>query len=548
MDDRIKRLLSRLEDLRQVRRPHEKRMEDAIRFVLPYHHSMDTQKSVDDWTDERYDTTATESATTLADGMLGNLCPPTLKWFSYRAAKNEANDSMAVKMWLQEVDERIMEALSRSNFYDMSPTIFKHAVSMETVAVAIDKDPESQSGIVSILPPREVYVVNDAYGRVEAVFREYAMTAEQAWNMFPEEEQRKKFTFSLRESAEKSPDTAFEFVTVVRRRHNIDPEDDSAKNWPWESLTFQPDGEEVIDESSFRTIPILVWRWELRGRDPYGYGLTTEAMPTVKTINEIARTLITVAQKTADPPVFVPEYMADADEFSLEPGTINFYRDPGLRPFPFAGGQGYPINKDILEAFKESIRTIYKTRYFLMLMQMEEPGRTAYEIRERKVEKITAMGSIVGRCQQEFLTPLLARFFWIEYEAGRIEPAPPELQESGLMIDYIGPFAQAQKEVTQTSGVITGLQNVEYVIRLDPGVIKKIRLDVAAEELLTAAGFPAKAIVPKEEYQAIKEQEAQAQALAQQQQMLVDAGKASEAFKERPVPNSIASQLLGLGG
>jgi hypothetical protein len=96
--------------------------------------------------------------------------------------------------------------------------------------------------------------------------------------------------------------------------------------------------------------------------------------------------------------------------------------------------------------------------------------------------------------------------------------------------------------------VITGLQNVEYVIRLDPGVIKKIRLDVAAEELLTAAGFPAKAIVPKEEYQAIKEQEAQAQALAQQQQLLVDAGKASEAFKERPVPNSIASQLLGLGG
>lgn len=545
MDDRINRELRRLGDLKKRRKPHEKRMEDAIKYVLPYHHSMDPKQSVEDWKDDRYDTTATESASTLGDGMLGNLSPPTIKWFSYRAAKNEANDSEYVKAWLQEVDERVMEAINRSNFYDISPTIYKHAVAMESVAVAVDKDEESGAGVVSIYPPREVYVVNDAYGRVEAVYRDYSMTAEQAGNLFPEG--LSKMTLALQDAYKEAPDSMFDFVTVIKKRHKIDKTMDDAANMPWEAFTFQPDGQELIDEASFRTIPCFVWRWELRGRDPYGYGLTTEAMPTIKTANEIARTLLSVAQKVADPPTFVPEVMADQDDFSLDAGSLNFYRDPGLRPYPFEGGGNYPITKEVLDYYDEKIRNIYKTRYFLMLMQMEQPGRTAYEIRERKIEKITAMGSIVGRCQQEFLSPLLARFFWIEYESGRLPDPPPEIANGGLMIDYIGPFAQAQKEVTQTTGIMTGLQNAAIMFQLDPGSVRKIRSDVAVDEILAAAGFPVKAIVPKKEYEDMLAKQAEAAQMAQQQEMLKAVGSAAPAFENAPAPNSIAAQLMGGG-
>lgn len=497
MDERVRRHQERFEQLRKIRTPHEKRMIDAIRYVYPYHMTMDYKNTTSEWQDDRYDTTATEAASMLADGLVGNLSPPSVKWFSFKAVENEANDISTVREWLQEVDERIIEALSRSNFYDIAPVVYRHAVTLETVAVMIDRDPLTGQVLFSVLPPKEVFVVNDAFGQVRSVYRYYALTAEQIKNAFGE---GLPYRYGLEQAMDKSLDQEFFLITVVEK-------DSSDKVFPWKSITFEEDGDEILHEAKFRSNPIPVWRWEVKGRDPYGYGLTTDAMATIKTVNECMRTLLRMGHRIAEPPVFVPEEMAD--EIRMEPGSLNTFRDPGRRPYTFEQSQGLPFTDNLLEKLKEEIREKYKVKYFLMLMQMEQAGRTAYEIRERKIEKITAMGSIVGRCQQEFLGPSLNRVFWLEYEAGRIPDPPEEL--NSLMIEYVGPFAQAQKEVMETSGIMSGLTNAQAVFQLDPTVVKKIRYDKVLDQILKASGFPANAIRDEQEFQAVLAQEAAAQ-------------------------------------
>ena len=526
MDEEIKRHVKRLEVLKRIRKSHEQRMIDAIKYVLPYHHDMDPKNQSEEWEDERYDTTATEAASMLADGLMGNLSPPSVKWFSFRATKNELNDIPQVREWLQEVDERVVEALDRSNFYDLAPVIYRHAVSVETVAVMADRDPQEEACVFSIIPPKEIFVVNDPFGKVEAVYRNYYLSAEQAKNAFGDV----AFSLPLQRALQNDPDTTFPFVTVVYR-------DRLDNAFPWKAVTFEETGQEILVRSKFRSNPIPVWRWEVRGRDAYGYGLTTDAMATIKVLNEMQKTLLGLAQRIAAPPLFVPESMADEAEVSFESGAINYYKDPGQRPFTLELGSGYPVTSDLIAKVQEQIREKYKTKYFLMLMQMETSGRTAFEIRERKIEKITAMGSIVGRCQQEFLGPVLSRVFWMEYEAGNI-PEPPE-EMGSLMVEYVGPFAQAQKEVMQTSGVLTGLQNASVIFQMDPRTTRKIKFEEALDQILVASGFPAKAIVPNDEYLEMLAQEAaQAQAQAQAAGHISPAGNP-------PIANEILRTIGG---
>lgn len=537
--EEVKRYLGRLGRLERIRKPHEKRMTSSIKYILPYHYSMDPNANVEDWEDERYDTTASEAVTMLADGMVGNVCPSTVKWFSHRAAKNEANDDPEVKKWLQEVDDRMTDAVNRSNFYDMAPTIFKHGIAMETVCCPVNVDPSTGSAVVSTLPPREVYVVNDAHGRVFAVYRRFKLSAEQAIELFKKAKDR--LSLPLLRAAEKSPDDEFSFVSVYEQRLERDPEKQDAANMPWRGITFEDGGEKIIEDAGYRTIPVPTWRWEIRGRDAYGYGLATEAMADIKTANEMARTLIVVAQKLADPPTFLPNEFMDDRDVSLEAGAINFYRDPGMRPYTHLASQGFPVNEKVLDSYREKIRSVFKVRYFMMLMQMEQPGRTAYEIRERKIEKITAMGSIIGRCQQELLIPILARMFWIEYEAGRLPEPPPMMRGEGLVIDFVGPFAQAQKEVTQTAGVLTGLNNLAGLFQIWPRLTMKINEEAVAEEILNSAGFPQKAMKTKKQY--AKAVEA-AQEAEQKQAEIAQAAELGKATK-RVESGSIASQIMG---
>jgi hypothetical protein len=476
--------------------------------------------------------------------MYGNICPPTTKWFGFRAYENALNDSKAVKEAMQEIDERMMEAFARSNFYDICPIMFRYGVTAETVAILMEDDIDDGSVYFEVLPPKEVYVANDSKRQASTVYREFDLTAEQAGEMFDQ----KKLSLPLQKAIKETPDTLFPFVHVVEKRVKRNKDLRDVSNMPYSGCVFERDGKEALIDTGYNTHPIPVWRWETRGADAYGYGPTTDAMPDIKTLNEAARSTLIAVQKAAEPPGYVPEEMGDEDDVTDEPGVINTYKDPGRLPIFPQRGQGYMQVKDFMATVSERVHDIYRTKYFQMLMQISSSQMTAYEVRERKIERITAMGSIIGRFQSEMLTKIIERVFFIEMSAGRIPAMPQELSGKRLRIDFLGPFAQAQKEIFATQNIMSSLQNGSAVLQIAQETKSLVRWDVVLGEVLRSSGMPEKAIVGDKEYKAIIQAQQKAAQQAQQAAMMEQVAKSAPAFTQAPTDNSIAEQIMRSAG
>jgi hypothetical protein len=233
--------------------------------------------------------------------------------------------------------------------------------------------------------------------------------------------------------------------------------------------------------------------------------------------------------------------------YSFAPGKRGHYTDPGRMPIPAVTGQVSPIMLEVLRDTRERIKKLYKVDHFLMLMQAGDQQMTAREVMERKSEKVTVTGSTIGKFATEALGKMLERIIQIEFDAGRL-PSPPQGKDvSGatLKIDYLGPLAQAQKEMYAAQGVMQTITNAAAVLQLWPETLKKFKPEIMLEQILESSGMPEKAIRSDEEYQQILAAEAKQKQDMINTQMQIEQAKAMPGMSKRPEPGSPLESMMG---
>lgn len=527
----------RFENLREARQDVEGRWKKAIQNVVPMFFDFGDSG---EWKDQRFDTTATECASLLADGMMGNLCPQSVNWFMFRFEQNELNDDKELVEWLQEIQERIYEALHRSTFYDALPQYLKIGGTIGTASVFIEEAVEDNKIVCNVCHPREAYVAVDRQGAVDTLYRHFTMSAYQAAEFFGED----KLDQEIKNSLESSPDTEFEFIHAIEPRKMRDPRKADSKNFPYASYYMQKGKTEIIKESGYKTFPAPTWRWEVRGNEAYGYSPTDDAMPDILMVNQMVKTMLIAQQKAVDPALLLPKEMMGA---SFAPGTRTHYSDPGRMPVQVTIGTVSPIMLEFLRDGRERIKKIYKVDHFLMLMQAGDQQMTAREVMERKSEKVTVTGSTIGKFASEALDRILERILQIEFDAGRLPPPPEGKAVNGatLKIDYLGPLAQAQKEMYAAQGVLQTLTNAAAIIQIWPETVKKFKPEIMLEQILESSGMPEKAIRSDEEYQQILAAEAKQKQDMINMQMQMEQAKAMPGMSKRPEPGSPLDQMMG---
>lgn len=527
----------RFESLRTARQEVEKRWQKSVQNVVPMFFDFGDSG---EWKDQRFDTTATECASLLADGMMGNLCPQSVNWFMFRFEKNELNDDKELVEWLQEIQERIYESLHRSTFYDALPQYLKIGATIGTASMFIEEAVEDNKIVCNVSHPREAYVSVDRQGVVDTLYRLFTMTAYQASEFFGED----KLDPQIKNCLESTPDTEFEFIHAIEPRKMRDPRKADSKNFPYASYYVQKGKNEVIKEGGYKTFPAPTWRWEVRGNEAYGYSPTDDAMPDILMVNQMVKTMLIAQQKAVDPFLLLPKEMMN---YSFAPGKRGHYTDPGRMPIPAVTGQVSPIMLEVLRDTRERIKKLYKVDHFLMLMQAGDQQMTAREVMERKSEKVTVTGSTIGKFATEALGKMLERIIQIEFDAGRL-PAPPQGKDvSGatLKIDYLGPLAQAQKEMYAAQGVMQTITNAAAVLQLWPETLKKFKPEIMLEQILESSGMPEKAIRSDEEYQQILAAEAKQKQDMINTQMQIEQAKAMPGMSKRPEPGSPLESMMG---
>jgi hypothetical protein len=435
----------------------------------------------------------------------------------------------AAKEWLESATDVMYQAFQRSNFQEQVHELYHDLITFGTGVMFVESDEDNQVrfGTRHI---SECYVSEDDQGRVDTVYRKFKMPARAAAMRFGEDVLSQRMKKALAED----PYSEVTIIHVVRPREDRDVTKEDTLNKPYLSCYIDPEEKTILSESGYDEFPYMVPRY-LKASFELGYGRSPAmtALPDVKMLNKMSETTIRAAQKQVDPPLMVPD-----DGFMLPirtvPGGLNFYRS-GTRDRlePLNIGANNPLGLSM----EEQRRTAIRSAFFVdQLIMGEGPQMTATEVIQRTEEKMRLLGPVLGRLQAELLQPLINRVFNILVRQQAFPPAPDNLKELDLDIEYVSPLAKAQR-----SGDVQSVMRLFELIgpmgQLDPGVFDYMDTDGMVKYLIKVLGVPASVVRGEDEVYQVRTERAQQQ--AQQQQMAEMAQMAEAAGNAAPALNAV---------
>jgi len=457
-----------------------------------------------------FDGTALQSVDLLSSSLHGMLTSGATPWFHLTMKNAELSRDEEVQRWLEDSSQRMMRAFTMSNFETEVHEMYVDLVVFGTGCMFAEMDDKTLR--FSTRHISEFYVTEDQYGIVDTVFRKYEMTARQAVQRFGIENVG---TF-IQRTHEKKPDQNVEILHAVMPRKDRDPTKKDNKNMPYSSMYICMETKMVLAESGFQELPYVVPRFlkatgEVMGRSP-----AMIALPDVKMLNLMSKTIIQAAQKMIDPPLLVPD-----DGFLLpirtQPGGLNFYRS-GSRDtiVPLQTGANIPIGLNMEEQRRTAIRSAF---YVDQLLSGSTPNMTATEVIQRQEERMRVIGPVLGRLMNEMLRPLIDRAFALMLRADMLSQPPEVLQGVDVDIEYVSPLARAQKS-SSVNGVMRAL---EILMPLSESLPVKDHIDPdgLVTYLTEALGVPK--VVLKS--QSAVDEEREQRAAMQQEQMEREKGR-----------------------
>lgn len=144
------------------------------------------------------------------------------------------------------------------------------------------------------------------------------------------------------------------------------------------------------------------------------------------------------------------------------------------------------------------------------------------------------LGPVLGRLQAELLQPLITRCYAIMSKKKLFKPAPDNLKNFDVEIEYVSPLAKAQR-ASDVQSLLRMVEISQPLAQIDPQVMDYIDMDGMAKHLIKVLSIPAVAIRGDEEVETLRQQRAQQQQqqmeMAQEAQQLQAVGQAAPAIQ-----------------
>lgn len=466
-----------------------------------------------------YDNTGTRALRVLAAGMMAGMTSPARPWFRLTTSDPRLDESAAVKQWLAEVQRIMQMVFAKSNTYRALHSMYEELGAFGTASSIVLDDFDS---VIHhhVLTTGEFCIATDHKGNVTTLFREFKMTAGQMVGEFG----YKACSNAVQNLFDRG--AVDKWVTVVHTiepRQDRDPRKKDAVNMPWKSVYFEAgsDSTKVLRESGYKRFRGLCPRWGVSGGDIYGNSPAMEALGDVKQLqHEQLRKAQGIDFKTK-PPLQVPTAVKNRDLDTL-PGGISYVDvaqpNGGIRT-------AFEVNIDLshlledIRDVRERIKSSFYADLFLMLANSDNRNMTATEVAERHEEKLLMLGPVLERLHNEILSPLIESTFERMIEAQIVPPAPKELQNTELNVEFVSMLAQAQRAIA-TNSVDRFVGNLGVVAQFKPDVLDKFDADKWADSYADMLGVDPELIVPGEQVALIRNQRTQQQAAAEQAAMI----------------------------
>jgi len=504
MDD-IKELVARFDHLETRRDNWDTHYQELADYMLPRKADIVRKRSRGEKRMELiFDGTALQAVDLLSASLHGMLTSGATPWFHLAMKDPDIGRDDMVQRWLEDSSKRMIRAFNQSNFETEVHELYVDLVVFGTGCMFVEMDGENLR--FSTRHISEFYVAEDQFGLVDTVFRKYKIPARQAVQRFGLENVGK----FIQRTFEKKPDEEVTLLHAVLPRDDRDPTKRDNKNMPFASVYICMETKMPVAISGFQEFPYIVPRFlkatgEVMGRSP-----AMVALPDVKMINLMSKTIIQAAQKQIDPPLLVPD-----DGFLLpirtQPGGLNFFRS-GTRDTitPLNTGANIPIGLQMEEQRRGAIRSAF---YVDQLLSASTPNMTATEVVQRQEERMRVIGPVLGRLMNEMLRPMIDRVFALMLRNDMLAVPPEVLQGRDVDIEYVSPLARAQKS-SSLNGTMKALEILLPLAQSLP-VGDHLNPDGLVNHIVDSLGVPKDVLLP----QAQVDQQRQQRAAAQQAEL-----------------------------
>jgi len=501
------------------------------------------------------DSTATQSAGTLASGMMSGVTSPARPWFRLSTPNPALNEVGSVKRWLYEVTNIMNTSHLKSNLYNILPLTYADLGVFGTAAMSVEPDLSGNVFHCQSFPVGSYMIAKDYMGRVNVFVREFKMTVRQIVEQFGKREADGKIkdwsNISLKVKTHFEEGQTELWIEVC---HIIQPNEDwntqklESKYKKFSSCYYECDAsatgldkEKYLREMGYDYFPVLVPRWQVTGEDVYATSCPgMVCLGDIKQLQLGEKRTLEAVDKIVRPPLKGPSSLK-GQSGSIVPGGVT-YVDRNVEGFTPIYEVNYRIQE--MEAKNEQVRNRIKECFFtnLFIAFASNPdGKdvTARFVDEVSQEKLLVLGPVLAQLEQDLLDPLIDLSFFYHLEQGLLPPPPPELQGIDLKVEYISIMAQAQKMIgLGAQERFIGLMG--QLIQIDPSAADKWNIDQTIDNYADGLSIPPDQVRTDDEVAQIRAQKAKAQQEAQQMAMIQQGAMAAKDLSQAQVSDDNA--------
>jgi hypothetical protein len=455
-------------------------------------------------------------------GMMAGITSPARRWFRFGTMDPELATWGPVREYLYAVENILLTIFAKSNWYTtLAGTTYKDLLAFGTHCSILESD-EDEVIRMFPLPMGEYWLAVNHKGVVDMMGRDFTFTVRQLIRKFGLE----KCSNRVKDAYQRG-----QYEQTVPVLHIIMPNDEYRRGAigragkgavsVWMETQADDPNEGFLKVSGYDKFPVLGPRWELTNSvsDVYGHCPGMDALGDTKELQHHEAKSMKLLDKMSDPAMNVPDELR-ASGYTLVPGTSNYIprTAQGLRAEP-----AQIIQPQALVAVGERIQGIssrvgqafYVDLWLDIINSNNVQPRTAREITERHEEKMLQLGPVVNRAEKEILTPGLELTIHHAMRQGLFPPAPRELINMPLGVEYLSVMSQAQRliNVGSTERFIAFAISVSERF---PEVTDNVNIDNVALEMGTILGVPPKFLRDPKEVAKIRAARAEKDTMATQ--------------------------------
>lgn len=511
-------LQRRLETMKTIRTDYEAEWLDISKFAQPAR-SRFLSNERDKGARRRIrnnrlmDPKGIEAFRTLTNGMTSGLSSVSRPWFMLKLPNPELNEYPEVKLWLSEVERRLYDFLARSNFYAAVKSGYNELGLFGTEGCVMIED-RNVGAVCHSLTAGEYWIAISNTLVPDTMFRFCPMDVRQAVMTFGD---------AVSPWVKNAYDQS-NYQLQAQYYHAIEPNPDHVPgklgSKPWRSIYWDYNdtrADHVTRISGYEEQPFWAPRWDVVGGDTYGVSPGMDALPALRELQMQTKRRNEAIDAMVKPEKIVPPTVRLTGEPGRTVTGSGLSQDQIIIPYQVPYQAVAAIGGEIDKCHQQIDALSYADLFSAITNMQGIQPRNVEEIAARNEEKLTQLGPVIERVNNEKLEVAIDRAFGICLRGGMLPPVPEVLIQEGadqINIEFVSILHQMQRMV----GIGQIERTVSFIGNLaaaSPQALDKLDVDEMIDEYAYRAGAPAKMIRSTQDAEKMRAARQQQEQMAQ---------------------------------